>query len=110
MKIYNSSVFATAASQGAGLVNISQVLTTTTIISPSVLGLNDTVRLAPFYKFNVTNIGDVAAAYKLTHKGAALATGMAPNEDQLLATPVYSADYAVSLEQKSETKIKKKHC
>jgi hypothetical protein len=96
LKIYNSSLFATAAQQGAGLVNAYQALTITTIFSPSELSLNDTVRKATSYTVNLWNIGDKAGVYKITHGGAALVTGKALNDDQLLSTPLFSADYAVS--------------
>ena len=95
MKIYNSSLLASAAQQGAGLVNAFDALTTTTIISPGELALNDTVRRAKSYQVRVTNIGDKVAEYKISHKGAALATGAVPDDDQLLSTPIYSADFAV---------------
>ena len=94
---YNSPLFATAAKQGAGLVNAFQALTATTIFSPSELGLNDTVRKATSYKVNVINIGNKRAVYKMSHQGAALATGATTDDDQLLAKPIYSADYAVSV-------------
>lgn len=96
VKIYNRSLFATVVQQGAGLVNAYQALTTTTIFSPSELALNDTVRKAASYKVNVSNIGNITGVYTISHTGAALATGKASNNDQLLDVPVYSADYAVS--------------
>jgi hypothetical protein len=96
VKIYNSSLFASTAQQGAGLVNVYHALTTTTIFSSSQLALNDTLRKAASYKVNLWNIGDEIGVYKISHGGAALATGKAPNDDQLLDTPVYSANYAVS--------------
>jgi hypothetical protein len=96
MNIYNSSLFATAAQQGAGLVNVYQALTATTMISPSELSLNDTVRKDTSYKINVINIGNEVGTYKINHSGAALATGKTLDDDQLLNTPLYSADYAVS--------------
>lgn len=92
--ISNQSLLATAAQQGAGLANAYRALTSTILISPSELSLNDTARKASSYKFNVTNIGNSLAKYKLSHQGAALATGKTSNDDQLLATPRYSSDYA----------------
>lgn len=96
VNIYSSSLLATTAQQGAGLVDTYKALTSTTLVSPSQLSLNDTVHKASSYKVQVFNIGDQAATYSISHSGAALATGKSKNEDQLLATPVYSADYAVS--------------
>lgn len=97
VNVYNSLLLASAAQQGAGLVNAYQALTTTTIFSPSQLALNDTVRLAPSYKVKLWNIGTTLNTYKITHGGAALATGKDPNDDQLLTSPIYSSGSAVSL-------------
>ncbi|CAF3778309.1 unnamed protein product [Adineta steineri] len=94
IQIYNSIVFATSAMQGAGLVNVYQAITAGTIFSPSELALNDTVRRATSYRVNVINIGNQTAIYTMSHSGAALATGKATGDDQLLAQPVYTADYA----------------
>ena len=90
VNIYNSSLFATAAQQGAGLVDAYQALTSTTMVSPSELSLNDTVRKAASYKINVFNIGDQLGVYSISHGGAALATGKTADDDQLLETPLYS--------------------
>jgi minor extracellular serine protease Vpr len=103
VKIHDSSLFATTAKQGAGLVNAFQALTATTIFSPSELGLNDTVRKASSYKVKVINIGNKRAVYKMSHHGAALATGKTEDDDQLLPNPLFSANYAVSFA--SETDI-----
>lgn len=93
--MYNSSLLTTTAQQGAGLVNAYQGLTTTTFFLPSQLALNDSVRTFPSYKVRLWNIGSKCASYKLSHRGAALATGLKPGEDALQNTPLYSADYAV---------------
>ncbi len=97
VQIYNSSLFATAAQQGAGLVNVYQALTVTTIFLPSQLSLNDTVRIAESYTVYLWNIGDQVGVYTLTHVGAALATGKDANTDDLLTTPLYTANYSVSI-------------
>ena len=102
VNIYNSSLIATVVKQGAGLVNAYQALTTTTLLSQSQLALNDSVRIASSYTFNVTNIGNNTATYNINNTGAALATDLTSNNDQLLGTPLYSANYAVSLSLKSD--------
>ena len=94
--MYDSLMAATTAVQGAGLVNALQALTATTIFSPSELALNDTVRMAVSHKVNIINIGNKTAIYKMSHDGAALATGAKRGCDQLLSKPLYSAHYAVS--------------
>ena len=97
VKISSSSLLATTVQQGAGLVNVYQALSTTTIFSPASLALNDTVRKAEVYNVTLWNIGDTSAAYKLSHHGAALATGLARSRDQLLNTPIFTPNYAVSI-------------
>lgn len=96
VSIYNSSLYATTIQQGAGLVDIYHAITATTMISPSQLSLNDTVRTAASYNVTVYNIGTTMGSYKLSHVGGALATAKTVNDDQLLDIPKYTPDYAVS--------------
>ncbi|CAF4248181.1 unnamed protein product, partial [Adineta steineri] len=65
-----------------------------TLISPSELALNDTVRQATSYTIEIFNIGNETATYNISHSGAALATGLQAGNDVILAQPLYSADYA----------------
>ena len=97
MEMSQSSLHASTAQQGAGLINAFRTLTTTTIFSPSTLSLNDTVRRATQYTVKLLNIGTKIATYKLTHQGAALATGMRHGDDQLLRKPIFSKDFAVCI-------------
>ncbi|CAF3570870.1 unnamed protein product [Rotaria sp. Silwood1] len=94
VNIYNSTLLAPTVQQGAGLVNAFQAITATTVISPSELALNDTVRQQKSYVIEVSNIGKKTASYKISHRGAALITGIEDGNDQLLSQPLYSADYA----------------
>ena len=96
VNLANSSLLASVAQQGAGLINAFQTLTATTVIWPSELALNDTVRMKKFYTILVTNVGKEPARYTVSHRGAALVTGAEEGSDQLLSEPVFSADYAVS--------------
>ncbi|CAF1329613.1 unnamed protein product, partial [Rotaria sp. Silwood1] len=96
VNIYKTLMLATTIQQGAGLVNAFQALTATTIISPSELALNDTVRRQQIYKIEVSNVGNKSALYTIGHRGAATATPKQPGDDQLLLIPKYTANYAVS--------------
>ncbi|CAF3032474.1 unnamed protein product [Rotaria sp. Silwood2] len=96
VNISGTTLLATTAQQGAGLVNAFQLIQATTIISPSELALNDSIRQASSYTIEVTNIGNETVTYNINHSGAALATGLRKENDMLLAQPLYSADYAVS--------------
>ncbi len=80
-------------------MNAFQALQATTLISPSELALNDTVRQATSYTIEIFNIGNETATYNISHSGAALATGLQTGNDVILAQSVYSADYAVSIVQ-----------
>ena len=97
VNLYNSENLATAAQQGAGLVNAYQALGVNTFFSPSELSLNDTTRKAQSYTVTLRNIGNQTTSYKLTHVGASLLTGKKANDDQLMSSPIQSADYAVSI-------------
>ncbi|CAF1540302.1 unnamed protein product, partial [Adineta steineri] len=94
VNIYNTNLLASAAQQGAGLVNAFQAMQATTLISPSELALNDTVRQATSYTIEIFNIGNETATYNISHSGAALATGLQAGNDVVLTQPLYSADYA----------------
>lgn len=96
VNIFNVPFFDTTARQGAGLVHAYDALTSTTVISPSQLSLNDTIRKARSYRITVYNIGNQVAFYNISHRGAVLVTGKAPNDDQLLAQPWLTPEYAVS--------------
>ncbi|CAF1174551.1 unnamed protein product [Adineta ricciae] len=94
VNIYGSSVLSSTLQQGAGLVDIRRTIAATTMLSPSELSLNDSVRIASSYTVKVFNIGTTAASYVVTHGGAALGTPKNGNSDQLLLVPSYSANYA----------------
>ncbi|CAF3861342.1 unnamed protein product, partial [Rotaria sp. Silwood1] len=91
----SNTILANTAQQGAGLVNALQLIQATTIISPSELALNDSVRQASSYTIQVNNIGNQTVTYNINHYGAALATGLQRGNDMLLTQPLYSADYAI---------------
>ncbi|UJR22388.1 hypothetical protein I4U23_025449 [Adineta vaga] len=93
---YQSTLISSAIQQGSGLIDIRRAITATTVLSPSELSLNDTVRKASSYTVKVFNIGTTTVSYKVTHVGAALATGKDLDDDQLLTAINlrYSSDYA----------------
>ncbi|CAF1100029.1 unnamed protein product [Rotaria sordida] len=95
VNIYSTSLLASVAQQGAGLVNVFQAIQATTSVSPSQLALNDTLRQDTSYTIEVFNLGNKTAVYNIAHSGAALATGLQKGSDQLLGQPIYSADYAI---------------
>ncbi|CAF1268301.1 unnamed protein product [Rotaria sordida] len=76
-------MLATTVQQGAGLVNAFQALTATTIISPSELALNDTVRQKKFYNIKISNVdAGVVGDYKnarilVRNSSTGLVTGLA---------------------------------
>lgn len=96
MNVHDSPLYAPTVQQGAGLVHAYRALTTKTVFWPSELSINDTIRRKEAYKVKLYNMGNDVARYKITHQGAALATGIEKNNDQLLALPLLSPSFAVS--------------
>ena len=99
LKEYNTSLVATTIRQGAGLVDAYAGITTSAFFSPGKLALRDSIRQRPSYIIRLFNADQRTARYKLSHRGAALATGKEPNNDLLSRFPKYSADYAVSVQR-----------
>lgn len=64
INISDSSLYANTIQQGAGLVDIYHAITATTMISPSQLSLNDTIRKASSYNVTIYNIGKTKGSYK----------------------------------------------
>ncbi|KAJ7733523.1 pyrolysin [Mycena metata] len=92
----------TTIQQGAGLVQVYDVLFATTIISPAELLLNDTAHFVGTQKFAVTNTGKSPKTYVLKHSpvGTAVTGSILP-----ASGPVpRSADYAsVSFDEETFT-------
>ncbi|KAJ3010833.1 hypothetical protein HKX48_007170 [Thoreauomyces humboldtii] len=89
---------------GAGLVNTTAAILSQSIITPSMLELNDTVRMKPSYKFNLKNGGRKSVTYTLTDVSSALATGMTKGDDIPVPLITYTQAAAkVSLSQKKVT-------
>ncbi|KAF9961763.1 hypothetical protein BGZ72_002002 [Mortierella alpina] len=56
---------ASVAQQGAGLLNLMDVLSTQTAVTPSRISLNDTVHLNANQQLTITNSGATAVTYKV---------------------------------------------
>ncbi|UJR24182.1 hypothetical protein I4U23_027148 [Adineta vaga] len=109
LNIHSSSLLASAIQQGAGLVQAMKGITTTTLVSPSTLSLNDTVRKHSSYKVSITNIGNTKATYEVNHVGAALVTGATSTSELLLLEPIYSEDYSKVTIQPSKFQLQPGH-
>ncbi|KAJ1566328.1 hypothetical protein HK405_010242, partial [Cladochytrium tenue] len=85
------------AYQGAGMVQVQRAATAQTLVTPSFLELNDTVRAAATHTLTVTNLAATAAAtYAVSHVGAAMVGAVVAGDDAVQATAVstFTADYA----------------
>ncbi|CAO3565732.1 unnamed protein product [Mortierella alpina] len=56
---------ASVAQQGAGLLNLMDVLSTKSVVTPSRISLNDTVHLNANQQLTITNSGPTAITYKV---------------------------------------------
>lgn len=101
----DGALYQTASQQGAGLVNAYKALTYTTIVGPGQLLLNDTAYFNGTQTFTVTNSGQNAVTYKLSHTPAGTAHTLSDNSIQPAPYPLrLTADFAgVSLSSDSFT-------
>ncbi|KAF9905216.1 hypothetical protein EC991_001919 [Linnemannia zychae] len=69
-KTWGSKNLASAAKQGAGLINVMNALTSTTTITPDHIDLLDTLRLRKTQKITIKNSGKSTETYVLSHTPA----------------------------------------
>ncbi|KAI8824254.1 peptidase S8/S53 domain-containing protein [Fimicolochytrium jonesii] len=96
LKIYNTTLNENPIRLGAGLVNVSQAIAAKSMITPSALGLNDTVRTQKSYTLKLKNLGKNTVTYKLEHVGAALANSAEVGNDMPIPVINYTPDYATA--------------
>ena len=90
-----SALFQTASQQGAGLVDAFKALTSTTIVAPGQLLLNDTAFFNGEQTFTVANMGNKTVTYKLSHTPAGTAHTLINDSIQPVLYPVpLTADFA----------------
>ncbi|GJC78230.1 intracellular serine protease [Colletotrichum liriopes] len=78
--------------QGAGMVQAYDAAYTTSIVSVAGISFNDTDNLVSETSFTVTNIGDTAVAYNISHVPAL--TAITLNDIYRQSTPGLSTSYA----------------
>ncbi|KAK9700479.1 hypothetical protein K7432_012168 [Basidiobolus ranarum] len=78
-----NKTLATVIKQGAGLLNVYDALTTKLTITPSKLGLNDTVHLKPVQTLKVKNTDRKAITFRISHDPAFTVNGY-DNKQKLL--------------------------
>ena len=61
------SFLAPVVQQGGGLVNAFKAVTSTTVIGPSNLALNDTTHFRNKHKITISNTGPISVRYTLSH-------------------------------------------
>ncbi|KAF9301220.1 hypothetical protein BGZ74_006959 [Mortierella antarctica] len=103
---FGSKTKASAAKQGAGLINVLRAITTTTSISPDHIDLLDTKNFRKSIKVTLKNNGKRAETYTLSHVPAdALNSYPDPKKSWPLGTPLIEADYATVAFSQSKVKI-----
>ena len=91
----DGALYQTASQQGAGLVDAYKALTYTTVVAPGQLLLNDTAYFNGTQTFTVTNGGQSAVTYKLSHTPAGTAHTLSNNSIQPDPYPLrLTADFA----------------
>ncbi|KAG0332563.1 hypothetical protein BG004_001194, partial [Podila humilis] len=102
-----SKTKASAAKQGAGLINVLKAITTTTSIYPDHIDLLDTTHFQRTVKITIKNHGKHTETYTLSHVPAdALNSYPDTTKAWPLGTPIVEADYATVAFSSSTIKIK----
>ncbi|KAJ3205250.1 hypothetical protein HDU67_008940 [Dinochytrium kinnereticum] len=93
---FRTDLVNSVAYQGAGLVNAYAAITSTTMVYPSRLALNDTRNIHQHYRLTVTNKGTTPLNYTVKHVPALMVTPFQSNDDANLNAldQTYTADYA----------------
>ncbi|KAG0276751.1 hypothetical protein BGZ95_007097 [Linnemannia exigua] len=93
-KNFGSKTYASAAKQGAGLVNVLNAITATTAMSPDRIDLLDSVNLRKTQKITIKNTGKKTETYTLSHIPADALNSYATGNTWPTAEPKIEADYA----------------
>ncbi|KAG0080690.1 hypothetical protein BGZ92_000517 [Podila epicladia] len=91
---YGSKTKASAAKQGAGLINVLSAIMTTTSITPDHIDLLDSKHFKTSVKISIKNHGKHTETYTLSHTAADALNSYNANNTFPLGTPVIEADYA----------------
>ncbi|KAI9331783.1 peptidase S8/S53 domain-containing protein [Zopfochytrium polystomum] len=96
-QIARSNLVAPVPQQGAGLVNVYDALTAKTVVTPSVLALNDTQFTSKtHYTLTLTNNHDAAVTYTVSNIGAATVNMYNGTSDSIAnaAMTTFTSNYA----------------
>ncbi|KAF9424140.1 hypothetical protein BGZ94_008106 [Podila epigama] len=102
---HGSKTKASAAKQGAGLVNVLGAVMTTTSITPDHIDLLDTKHFKKNVKISIKNHGKRTETYTLSHIAADALNSYNANNSFPLVTPVIEADYATVTFSANKIKI-----
>ncbi|KAF9397202.1 hypothetical protein BGX21_009102, partial [Mortierella sp. AD011] len=91
---FNSTTKASAAKQGAGLVNVLNAVTTTSSITPDHIDLLDSVHFQRTVKITLKNEGKHTETYTLSHIPADALNSYNTKNSFPLGVPIIEADYA----------------
>ncbi|KAG0341819.1 hypothetical protein BG004_005891 [Podila humilis] len=103
---FGAKTKASAAKQGAGLINVLRAITTTTSISPDHIDLLDTNNFRKSIRITLKNESQRPETYSLTHVPAdALNSYPDPKKSWPLGTPLIEASYATVAFSQSKVKV-----
>ncbi|KAF8918492.1 hypothetical protein BGZ58_004862, partial [Dissophora ornata] len=100
-----SKTKASAAKQGAGLVNVLSAILTTSSISPDHIDLLDSTHFQKTVKIQIKNHGKHSETYTLSHVPADSLTSYTGNNTFPMPTPIIDSDYATVSFSASKVKI-----
>ncbi|KAK9760330.1 hypothetical protein K7432_015759 [Basidiobolus ranarum] len=96
VKELNFDGIASAAKQGARLINVWDAICANTLVSPSKFSFNDTTHLKDAHTFTVTNNGEKSVTYAIKHVPAVSVNGYDKKGYPTLQNPfVFSGSSAV---------------
>ncbi|KAJ1549536.1 hypothetical protein HK405_013213 [Cladochytrium tenue] len=106
MKMYESTLIESPAHQGAGLINVYDAVTATTIITPSAIALNDTDNMQRKHSLTITNLYSEAVDYTISSYGAAAISYLSDGDDVIVqyTQTGFSADYATVVVNDKDSK------
>ncbi|KAG0373404.1 hypothetical protein BGX24_011750 [Mortierella sp. AD032] len=102
---HGSKTKASAAKQGAGLINVLNAVMTTTSISPDHIDLLDSKHFKKSVKISIKNHGKHTETYTLSHTASDALNSYNANNTFPLSTPVIEADYATVSFSANKVKI-----
>ncbi|KAG9301181.1 hypothetical protein G9A89_012564 [Geosiphon pyriformis] len=102
----NQTVHTSVTRQGAGLINLLNALTATTVITPGKLALNDSANFNDDTTLTIINTGKKTAKYSVSHVGAEAINGYGTDVFVPIQEPISQKSFAKVLFSESSFTLK----